>query len=157
MKILFEWIGAKHGSNLSHWAYPLMALIKVRGRLQKIFYHKQVLHNMQAMFGLQGNWKDMILLCRVACNALNACNEAWHHTWKLVTGIKFILDFVRLGFHMCTTSYEFIFLQEVTLEIVYLVEWDWVTRRDIMSFCEVLLFSLMYHVLTYDIWDILLV
>lgn len=52
---------------------------------------------------------------------------------------------------MCTTSYEFIFLQEVTLEIVYLVEWDWVTRRDIMSFCEVLLFSLMYHVLTYDI------
>jgi len=36
------------------------------------------------------------------------------------------------------------------------VEWDWLTWCNVMFFYEVLLFSSLYQVLAYYIWDILL-
>jgi len=37
-----------------------------------MFYHKELLDNMQALFCLHDSLKDMIVLCRTACSALNA-------------------------------------------------------------------------------------
>ena len=60
MKILFEGMGAKHNGNLSHCTYFLTALIKVRGTLQKKYSTTK------------NCLQDDLLLCRIACDALNA-------------------------------------------------------------------------------------
>jgi len=60
MKTLFEGIGAKHSSNLSHWAYLLMVLIKVRGRLRKDILDAEKINCAQEKRG-----KDRKIYCTI--------------------------------------------------------------------------------------------
>jgi len=81
----------------------LMALIKVKGTLQKTFYHKELLHTCKqcSVFRIiEKTWYYIV------CNALNATR------YDITTNS---VRFPGLEFHTCTTSSEFPrFLQEVT-------------------------------------------
>jgi len=73
-------IGASHSDNLSHWAH----LFIIWGRLQKTFYHKELLHNIQ---GLQ----DIVSHCNVLI--ATRCDITPKNCYKnqILTGIPHIL------------------------------------------------------------------